>query len=226
MKSIEYLLLIIILGDSLIYSQEINQKSDFISIHSGIFSSSIDQFTTTYNSQFAYDYGLEFALATSVRIYVFVKATYFSKNGSPVIRVFDNSSIPPIAVTEVKEGFARFTQLLLNEGFMYNFFLGSEWTLGFNGGITFSLVSEEARNARGDGLYSTDASGMLGFFVGAVFEREFNKSHFSIFFESQFNYIKGNVLRINYTSYSYTGNYGGLNLNAGIRFYFSDRKFQ
>ena len=162
-------------------------------------------------------------MAISERTYAFVKVSYFAKSGTPVTNEFDYSSSAPIFVSVVKEGSAKFTQLLINEGFLYNFFLDADWTLGLNGGITFSLVSKEEKNARGDTYYSTDASGMFGVFIGAVLEKEFNDSYFSVFLEPQYNYVKSNVLIINSTTNNaYVGNYGGLNLNVGIRYYFRE----
>ena len=218
----KFLLLILIFSYSLIYSQDRNEKSGFISLNSGTFVSSINQFSKTYDSRFGFINGLEVALANTKRTYFFIKVSYFAKSGTPVTNDFDYSNGSSIFVKVVKEGFAKFTQLLINEGFIYNFFLDSDWNLGLNGGITFSFVSEEFKNVWGDTYYSTDASGMFGAFIGVSLEKKFNDSHLSVFLEPQYNYLKSNLLIINYTTNnSYVGNYGGLNLSAGIRCYFN-----
>ena len=225
MKYIKLLFLSLIFSGSLIYSQETNGKSGFISLNTGTFISSIDQFSKTYDSRFGFIYGIEVAIANTEQTYFFIKVSYFAKNGTPVTNDFDYSSGYPIFVKVNKEGSAKFTQLLMNEGFIYNLFLDSDWTLGLNGGITFCLVSKEEKNARGDTYYSTDASGMFGVFIGAALEKKFNDSHVSVFLEPQYNYVKSNVLIINSTTNNvYIGNYGGLNLSAGIRFYFKEIK--
>ena len=221
----KFIFLILIFSNTLIYSQEINGKSGFLSLNSGTFVSSINQFPKTYDSRFGFIDGLEVALANTERIYFFLKVSYFTKSGTPVTNDFDYSNGSSIFVKVVKEGSAKFTQLLINEGFIYNFFLGSDLTLGLNGGITFSFVSEEFKNVWGDTYYSTDASGMFGAFIGVSLEKKFNNSHFSIFLEPQYNYLKSNLLIINYTTNNtYVGNYGGLNLSAGIRCYFKEIK--
>ncbi len=99
------------------------------------------------------------------------------------------------------------------------------WTIGIKGGVTFSLVSEKATNIYGNEMYNIGPSGIFGGFIGYVVEKNFKNSDFSIFFESQYNYIIGKVLYINSLTPLYDGNYGGLGLNVGLRFHFKVYRF-
>ncbi len=211
------LFIFIFLSSTLIFSQDL--KSVFLSVHSGIFSSSIDNFSDTYNSQNGFVYGFGVGLPLSSRTYIYGKATNFSKSGTPIIRSYNVINGQLVLASETREGTAKFNQWIINGGFLYNFFLNPDWTLGLNAGVTYSIVSEEQKNANGTIGYSSDGSGIFGFFIGSVLEKNFSESHFSIFIEPQYNFSRSDVLR-------YVGNYGGINLNIGIRYYFSDRRVE
>lgn len=201
---------------SLVFSQSEKSSSQYLSIHTGLFITSIKDFDKTYDSQLGLVYGLGLGLPLSTRAYIYGKTTFFSRSGVPVIKTYTYESGVPVLVSEVREGTAKYTQWIINGGFLYNFFLNQDWTLGLNGGVTYSIVSEELKNINGTVISSMDGSGIFGFFIGAVIEKGFNKSHFSIFFEPQFNLNRSDILR-------YVGDYGGLNFNIGVRYYFKER---
>ena len=203
----------------LVFPQNNNSKSVFISAHSGIFLTSIENFDKTYDSNLGLVYGLGIGLPLSTRSYIYGKATLFSKTGTPLIQTYNFVNGTPVLVSETREGTASFTQWLINGGFLYNFFLDPDWTLALNGGVTYSIVSEEQKNNSGAVRLSVDGSGVFGFFFGAVLEKNFDQSPFSIFFEPQFNFMRSDVL-------NYTDNYGGLNLNLGLRYYFKERRIE
>lgn len=210
---------LVIISSLSIYAQGENLKSVFLSVHSGIYLTSIEDFDKTYNSQLGLVYGLGIGLSLSTRSYLYGKATYFSKSGTPVIQTYNFENGTPVLVSETREGSASYTQWIFNGGFLYNFFLSRDWTLGLNGGITYSRISEEQKNNSGTVSLSVDGSGIFGFFIGGVLEKNFNQSPFSIFIEPQFNFSRSDVLR-------YVGNYGGLNLNVGARYYFNERRLE
>jgi len=213
------ILVLVIISSLSIYAQNENKKSVFLSVHSGIFLTSIEDFDKTYDSQLGLVYGLGIGLPLSTRSYLYGKATLFSKSGTPVIQTYNFENGTPVLVSETREGSASYTQWIFNGGFLYNFFLSQDWTLGINGGITYSTVSEEHKNNSGTVSLSVDGSGIFGFFIGGVLEKNFNKSPFSVFIEPQFNFSRSDVLR-------YVGNYGGLNLNIGARYYFKERRLE
>ena len=216
-KKILFLLMFSI--STIIFPQNNNLKSVFFSAHSGIFLTSIENFDKTYDSNLGLVYGLGIGLPLSTRSYIYGRATLFSKTGTPLIQTYDFVNGTLVLVSETRDGTASFTQWIINGGFLYNFFLDPDWTLGLNGGITYSIVSEEQKNNSGAVRLSVDGSGVFGFFVGAVLEKNFDQSPISIFFEPQFNFMRSDVL-------NYTDNYGGLNLNLGLRYYFKERRIE
>ncbi|MFZ2323581.1 MAG: hypothetical protein WAV89_07790 [Ignavibacteriaceae bacterium] len=213
------ILFIMIMNASIVFSQKENLKSAFLSVHSGAFLSSISDFDKTYDSQLGFVYGLGFGLPLSSRSYIYGKATLLSKSGTPVIQSYNFENGVPVLVSEIREGTSEFTQWIINGGYLYNLFLNQNWVIGINGGITYSIISEEQKNINGTVSSSVDGSGIFGFFIGVVIERNFDKSHFSVFFEPQFNFNRSDILR-------YVGNYGGLNLNFGARYYFKERTLE
>jgi hypothetical protein len=213
------ILVFVFISSISIYAQGKNLGSPFLSVHSGVFLTSMDNFSKTYDSQFGLVYGLGVGLPLSTRSYLYGKATLFSKSGTPVIQTYNFVNGTPVLVSEIREGSASYRQWIINGGFLYNFFLSLDWTIGLNGGITYSIVSEEQKNNSGTVGSSIQASGIFGFFIGGVLEKNFDKSPFSIFIEPHFNFMRSDVL-------SYVGNYGGLNLNLGVRYYFKERRLE
>ncbi len=218
LKKVNLVIFIFFISISL-YAQSKNLESPFLSVHSGVFLTSIKNFDKTYNSQLGLVYGLGAGLPLSTKSYIYGKATLFYKSGTPVIRTYNLQNGTPVLVSETREGSATFKEWIINGGFLYNFFLNRDWTLGINGGITYSKVSESQKDINGTVSSSIGSSGIFGFFIGGVLEKNFNKSPFSIFIEPQFNFSRSDVLR-------YVGNYGGLNLNIGARYYFKERRSQ
>jgi hypothetical protein len=208
--------IIITVSTTLVFSQDQHFKSAFLSAHTGAFYSSISDFDKTYDSQIGFVYGLGFGLPLSGRSYIYGKATLFAKTGIPVIQTYSFENGVPVLVSETKEGTAEYTQWIINGGYLYNLLLNQDWTLGINGGIAYSIVSEEQKNITGTVSSSIDGSGIFGLFIGAVIEKNFNESHFSVFFEPQFNFNRSDIKE-------YGGNYGGINLNLGARYYFKER---
>lgn len=211
------ILTIVMLSTVSIYAQSDSLKSSFFSLHSGIFLTSLENFDETYDSQYGFVYGLGIGMPLSTRLSIYGKATLFSKSGSPVIKTYNYENGTRTLVSESREGSASFTQWIINGGLLYNYPINENWILGLNGGITYSIVSEKQKNGGGDTILSIEGSGIFGFFFGGILERKFNKSSFSLFFEPQYNSSRSDVL-------NYVGNYGGLNLNIGARYYFKMKK--
>ena len=219
MQKKNLILVFIIMSSFSIYAQGENLRSPFLSAHSGVFLSSIEDFDKTYDSQLGLVYGAGIGLPLSTRSYLYGKATLFSKSGTPVIRTYNFENGIPVLFSEKREGSASYTQWIMNGGFLYKFFLSLDWTLGINGGVTYSRISEEQKDKNGSLISSKNGSGIFGFFIGGVLEKNFNASPFSIFIEPQFNFSRSDVLK-------YVGNYGGLNINVGVRYYFKERRLE
>ncbi|NLT52281.1 MAG: hypothetical protein GXX85_15360 [Ignavibacteria bacterium] len=200
-------------------AQTSNLKSPFISLHSGIFITSLENFSKTYDSKTGLVIGLGLGLPFSTRTYLYGKATYFSKTGVPVIGTYDLVDGQWILTSEKREGKAEYKQWLFNGGLLVKIFIDPEWTLGINGGITYSTVKEEQKNNDGTVGISVSDLSAFGLFIGAQVEKNFGNSPFSVFFEPQYNYMATGFPFIN-------SQFGGFNFNAGIRFYFKERKLE
>ena len=196
-----------------IYSQTQKKKSLFVSIHSGLFITSIENFEDTYDSQAGIVYGLGLGLPLSTKAFIYGKATLFSKNGTPVFRTYRFENGETTLIDETREGSASFKQWIINGGILYNLLNNRIWILGVNGGITYSKISEEIKNSSGTTSSSVNGSGILGFFGGVVIEKKFDEKPISVFIDTQINITRSDVL-------SYVGNYGGINLNIGVRYFF------
>lgn len=214
-KYLVFILIFIIITFNSIFSQNTQSKSAFISIHSGLFSSAVQYFSKTYDSNSGFVYGIGIGLPVSSRSYIYSKATLFSKSGVPVIR----SYIAPGIYTETKEGNAEFSQWIINAGFLYHFFLGKGFLLGLNGGGTFTSISEEIKNKEGNVTSSTKGSGALGYYIGGELEKNFKNNAFAVFTEIQYNSCRNDLLIL-------VTNYGGINYNFGVRYYFRSKRVE
>jgi hypothetical protein len=213
------LLFVIFTFSSLVYSQGGEMKSAYLSVHSGVFISSLENFDKTYDSQAGLVYGLGLGLPLTGRSYIYGKATYFSKSGTPLIQTYDFVNGTSVLVSERREGTAKFTQWIINGGFLYDFFLSKDWTLGLNGGIVYTKILDERNSEGGTVGMSLNASGILGFFAGAVVEKNFINLPFSVFLETQYIYSRSDIS-------SFLGDYGGMNISVGARYYFKPRRVE
>lgn len=209
---------VVLIMSSAILPQEKTPRSVFVSVHGGLFNSALKNFKEVYNSNTGFVYGLSVGLPTSTRSYLYSKATYFSKSGTPIIHdyIIDGGLYE---VSSRKEGTAKFNEWIFNLGFYYKFFPHPDWTLGLNGGFAFCVFNEKQKNADGTISSSTSTIIATGFFVGTVLERNFNPGHFSIFFEPQYNSAEEPV-------FNNSANYGGFNFNLGVRYYFKERRVE
>jgi hypothetical protein len=194
-------------------------RSVFISANTGIFLTAHENFSKVYDSNTGIVFGGTLGLPLSTRTYLYGKATYFSKRGVPVIATFAIQNGTPILISETRSGTATFRQWIFDAGLQYNLFLTEMFTIGFNGGLAYSTLSEEQRSADGSFSSSTSGIGSFGFFAGAALEKNFRGVPLSIVLEPQYNYSRRDLVGI-------IGDYGGLNISLGIRFYFSDRRLQ
>jgi hypothetical protein len=164
-------------------------------------------------------FGAGFGLPISTRAYLYGKATYFAKNGVPVIYTYNYQNGNLVSITETKDGTASFKEWIINAGIQYNMFLSDDFTFSINGGIVYALLSEERRSSSGAASLNISAVGVLGFFGGMALEKNFHGSPFSVYVEPQYNYSRRHIVGV-------LGDYGGLNLDLGIRYYFQDRRTQ
>lgn len=200
-------------------AQESNVKSAFISANLGGFIIAHNDFEKVYDSKFGFAPGISLGFPLSSKLYLLGKATYFSKSGVPVIATYSyDTTAGWVKTTERKEGTASFREWLINVGLHYNIFLTESYTLGIHGGAVFTFLSEE-QNTPASGSSTLEGSGMLGYFGGVSIERDFEDSPFTLFAETEYNLSRNDIK-------SFVGDYGGLNLTVGVRYYFKDRRKQ
>ena len=209
--------MMLLLFASPVISQTTELRSAFVSANLGGFVALREGFSKVYDSNIGFAFGAGLGLPLSTRMYLYGKATYFSKTGVPVIYTYTYQNGNLVSVTETRDGTASFKQWIINGGLQYNVFLSEEYALPINGGVTYTRISEEQRSSSGSVSSSTDGTGILGFFAGVGLERNFQDSPFSLFSEIQYNYSRRDIL-------TQVGNYGGWNLTLGFRYYFEYRR--
>jgi hypothetical protein len=201
-----------------IHSQAIEPRIPYVSVHTGIFNITRDNFDKVYDSNLGFVYGFGAGLPLTPRLYLFGKVTIFSKTGTPILITY---SMPAgtFITSKLYGGTAKYTEWISNFGFMYNFFLSPDISLGLNTGFMYINYTEDQTDSDGKNIASEKGSGVIGFFGGACLEKYFNHSPFSAFFEIQFNSSLDEIIK-------FTGNSGGININVGARLYFKERNFE
>jgi hypothetical protein len=149
-------------------------------------------------------------------MYLYGKATHFSKTGVPIISTFNYEGGRLVSITETRNGTAKFKEWIFNGGLQYNLFPSEDFTLGVMGGVSYSKIFEEQRSTNGSVSSGFEGAGIIGMFVGLGLERNFQTSPFTVFSEAQYNYSFLRFLGL--------GEYGGLNLSLGIRYHFGERR--
>ncbi len=201
---------------STIFSQQKSMKSPFISANLGIYNIAESNFEQVYSSKVGFLPGITVGLPLSSRSYLYGKVSYFAKDGVPVnySYILQNGNL--VLSSEGKGGSAKFREWLFNAGILYNFFLSEDFTLGINGGLVFVSLNEKKNGPANSYSVTSTGGGLLGFFGGVNLEKNFVNSPFSLIGEIQYNLSRGDLQ-------SFAGNYGGLNINLGARFYFNER---
>jgi hypothetical protein len=174
-------------------------------------------FEKAYNSRLGFAFGGEFGLPLSAQTYLYGKVTYFSKTGVPLIYTFSQQNGTFVGTTVQGNGTATFKQWIINFGALENVSLTKELALGINGGLTYSMFSEEYRLSGSSSSSTSTGRGLLGIFAGVDMENRFVDSPISVFAEAQYDYAWPFISIV-------IGDYGGLNLTAGIRYYFQDSR--
>jgi len=174
-------------------------------------------FDKTYNSRLGFAFGGAFGLPLSAQSFLYGKVTYFSKTGVPLTYWVSLQNGTLVETTVPGNGTVSFSQWIINFGALENVRLTKELALGINGGLTYSIFSEKAMSSGGFTTSTTTGKGLLGLFAGIDLENRFADSPISVFVEAQYNYAWPFIS-------SLIGDYGGLNLTAGIRYYFKDSR--
>jgi hypothetical protein len=198
-------------------SQTAEPPSAFISANAGGFMSAKKDFDKAYHSPLGFAFGGAFGLPVSAQTFLYGKVTYFSKTGVPLIYTLSLQNGILAGTTTPGSGTAIFRQWIMNFGGLENVNLTKELSLGINGGLTYSMFSEEYRPSGSSPGSTSTGRGLLGIFAGVDLEDRFADSPISVFAEAQYDYAWPFISFV-------IGDYGGLNLTAGIRYYFKDSR--
>jgi len=157
--------------------------------------------------------GLGFGINLFHNVYFYGKATYVAK--SNYTGIYDNNYYrTEVNISEnLSMVNASMAQLVVNGGIQYNVILSKELTIGVLGGITYSLVDQEARLFSGELVQKIDYQSFYGYFGGASVEKSFKNSDFSMFAEAIYNYIDDK-------SAYFRNVFSGMNFTIGGRYYF------
>jgi hypothetical protein len=181
-----------------------HEKAIFLSGGIGIFqSSSSEGAVSKYLPNILLQGGLGIPLNN--HLYFYNRISYSSKSNFTAYEQLEPTS-------SLIQTTASFSQLIYNSGLRYGIFLSSRWILAFSAGFTYSLVNDEVI-LRGETYQKLDNQSLYGYFGGIDLEHKFNDSNFSMFGEAQYNHIGNNNLY-------YRDKFSGMNITAGVRFYF------
>ena len=115
-------------------------------------------------------------------------------------------------INQLVETTSSFSQLIYNAGLRYSIYITQDWSIGFSAGFTYSLVNNKY-TLKGESYQNLDNQNLYGYFGGIDLENRFQDSHFSAFGEALYNYIRNDNIY-------FRDKFSGMNLSAGIRFYF------
>ena len=173
-------------------AQSPSRTPAFVSVGLGPFWTDRSGFAETYGSRAVLAGAVGFGLPVARHLHLYGKVMYMAEKS------LDET--------------AQFKQWLVNAGLQYGLPLLDDIILAFQGGVAYSVVSEETHNA--DGLSSSlHGSGIQGLFGGVGAERTFDRSPWSVFAEIQYNTTRSDIA-------SLVGEFGGLNIMLGIRYRF------
>lgn len=177
-------------------AQDSLEATGFLSLGVGSFSTDNSRFTDTYDSRTALVGGAGLGIPIVRRLHFYGKVTYFAKTSS--------------------DDHAKFRQWIVNGGLQYGLPLSGGVILDFQGGATYSSISEEVLSDEPAGPSSSlQGNGILGFFGGIGAELPLSQSRFSLFAEAQYNLTRKDIA-------SLVGTYGGFTALLGIRYHITN----
>ncbi|GBD88340.1 hypothetical protein BMS3Abin03_02275 [bacterium BMS3Abin03] len=191
-------------------AQEHKKSSTFISGLVG--TAQVSNSGSGTNSPVAFSFGGSFGFPITGNLYLYTRGTYTSKSN---FQSFYNTSF-----LNSQTGFSdelipvtsSFSQLLLNTGLLYNFYISEVWTLGVNGGASFSVINQDAKLKGGHVISSVNNEAIWGYFGGMIVEKLWDEGDVSTFFEAQYNYARSDA------SYRISA-LNTMNFTFGVRYY-------
>lgn len=214
-KNIMKKLIIIFLTISFSYinaqNSPFNSKPFYISGNLGVYKSTENNaYRNMGSTRIGGGIGFGFNIVDNIMFYT--RAQYISKsdfNGYYDINYLDSELK---VVNSIGTANASVSQFIVNTGLQYNVFISADLTLGLLGGITYTLIDQEARSFSGALVQQIDNEWFYGYFGGASAEKHFKNSDFTLFAEVLYNYIDENSLYFREA-------FSGLNFTVGGRYY-------
>lgn len=157
--------------------------------------------------------GVGFGMKLINNLYFYGKATYIAR--SNFTGLYDNNYYrTQVNISEnLSMVNASISQLVVNGGIQYNILVSKDLTIGLLGGITYTMVDQEARLFNGELIQRIDYQSFYGYFGGASLEKSFKNSDFTMFAEAIYNYIDD-------SSVYFRNVFSGMNFTIGGRYYF------
>ncbi|MBT8380575.1 MAG: hypothetical protein KJN64_15310 [Ignavibacteria bacterium] len=164
----------------------------------------------------SFAFGGSFGIPIIKNLYLYTRSSYSSQSNfqSFYNTSYINNSLQ--ATNDFQEINSSFSQLLVNGGLLYNFLLSEEFVIGFNGGVSFMVINQEARLRTGTVISSIENENIWGAFGGVIVEKRWEESDFTTFFEAQYNYAKSDALYR-------TDALSAMNYTFGVRYYLAGR---
>lgn len=166
----------------------------------------------------ALSFGGSFGIPITTNLFIYTRASYSSKSNFQSFYNTDYLTSQFQLSDQFVEANSSFSQLLLNGGLLYNFYLSDEFTIGVNGGVTFSILNQEAVLIGGQVISSVNNEAIWGYFGGIILEKGLEDSNASIFAEAQYNYA---VSDAPYRASALNA----MNFAFGARYYLSGSRF-
>ncbi len=217
MKTITLLLTFFVLFSvSDISAQKFRKKSAFVSGLVGV--AQVSNSSNGGENPVALSFGGSFGYPITKNLFLYTRGSFTSKSN---FQSFYNTSYISSQIQlsdQFVEVNSSFSQLLLNGGLLYSFNLSDEFALGVSGGVTFSVVNQEAKLIGGHVVSSIDNETIWGYFGGVMVEKSWDDSNASTFIEAQYNYA------ISDAPY-HASALNNLNFTFGVRYYLSRRSF-
>lgn len=212
-QKIKYILILFVtigLPNSKLFGQDSISRKAFISINSGCYLPTGNDFNKIYGD-FIFINGLSVGIPfTNHDLYLYGKAMYFKKEGTPIIYHYvSNNGVSKSYTTQ--EGLIKINHFLFNLGLQYNIKLSDNVKIVTNGGLTLFKSIEKSNNPV---KFDSNGGGLSGLFLGFGLERRFSTVPLSLFSECQYN-SSFSILK------TYNLDYSAINFNIGLRFYFN-----
>ena len=180
----------------------------FLSVNFGMHNIKLNSFDQVYSNSLVPEIGAKIGIPLSERIHIIGSFDYLWKSGTPIVYTYDTDFN---IISSKQGGDAKFKMWLLNLGGQYGFNIGNNWLFSLEGGITFINGTENQSYSDGSVLSESQFIGLLGFFIGAIFERKIEQ--FGIFINPKMIISRSGIVNLN-------GDYGGFNISTGLKYYF------